>query len=108
MKYFICFLILIASPTFAFSQQTQIRDPKPEALSGSNPLFIIDGKVVPSAQIVRDSTQAIVSIESLDPSEIQSIDVLKDVPAVEKYGEAGRNGVVVITTIAFARKSKKP
>ena len=34
----------------------------------------------------------------MDPTKIQSVDVLKDDSAKEKYGEKGKNGVIIITT----------
>jgi TonB-linked SusC/RagA family outer membrane protein len=51
----------------------------------SNPLFIIDG--------VRAG-----GIEYLDPSEIASIEILKDAASAAIYGAEGANGVVIITT----------
>lgn len=56
------------------------------------PLFVIDGKRLPN----------FTSLDSLDdvvePNDIESISVLKGEKAVEKYGEAGKNGVVEIKT----------
>jgi len=55
------------------------------SIYGDNqPLFIIDG--LPG------------SYESLNPSDIESVDVLKDASATAIYGSAGANGVVIITT----------
>jgi TonB-linked SusC/RagA family outer membrane protein len=51
----------------------------------SNPLFIIDG--------IRAG-----GIESIDPSEIASIEILKDAASSAIYGAEGANGVVIITT----------
>ena len=51
----------------------------------SNPLFIVDG--------VRAT-----GIEYLDPSEIASIEILKDAASSAIYGAEGANGVVIITT----------
>ena len=53
----------------------------------SEPLFIIDG--FPS-----ESSLA----TSINPADIESIDVLKDASATAIYGARGANGVVVITT----------
>lgn len=36
------------------------------------------------------------NVSNIDPNEIESIQVLKGESAVEKYGEKGRNGVVII------------
>ncbi|WP_431106534.1 M56 family metallopeptidase [Winogradskyella poriferorum] len=55
--------------------------------NGENPLFIIDGKEVTKEKI-RD----------LNPKQIESLTVLKDKSATEKYGDKGKNGVIVIKT----------
>ncbi len=55
------------------------------SISGdNNPLYIIDG-------IPGDFT-------SLNPSDIESIDILKDASSTAIYGSAGSNGVIIITT----------
>lgn len=51
----------------------------------NSPLFIVDGFPVPS-------------ISDISPSEIQSIDVLKDASATAIYGARGANGVIIVTT----------
>ncbi len=51
----------------------------------NSPLYVIDG--YPGA-----------SISNLNPSDIQSIDVLKDASAAAIYGNRAANGVVIITT----------
>ena len=52
---------------------------------GSNPLYVVDGKVVKE-------------IESTNPNEIESISVIKGKAARKKYGRKGKNGVVEIST----------
>lgn len=51
----------------------------------NSPLYIVDG--FPSA-----------SLANISPTDIQSIDVLKDASATAIYGSQGANGVVIITT----------
>jgi TonB-dependent starch-binding outer membrane protein SusC len=53
----------------------------------SNPLFIIDG--------VRTSTDG---MDYLNPSDIASIEILKDAASAAIYGAEGANGVVIVTT----------
>lgn len=53
--------------------------------NSSQPLFIVDGMRAGG-------------IEYLDPSEIASIEVLKDAASAAIYGAEGANGVVIITT----------
>ena len=58
------------------------------SLSNSNrPLYIIDGIEVSD-----------ISGETIDPKDIQSMDILKDAAALAKYGDKGSNGVIIITT----------
>ncbi|WP_372937207.1 M56 family metallopeptidase [Seonamhaeicola sp.] len=52
-----------------------------------NALFIIDGKEVEKNPI-----------KDLNPEDIESINVLKDESAINKYGNRGKNGVIIITT----------
>lgn len=55
------------------------------SIYGDNePLFIVDG--LPA------------SINEINPSDIESIDVLKDASSTAIYGSAGANGVVIVTT----------
>lgn len=55
------------------------------SIYGDNaPLFIVDGIQTPYSQV--------------NPSDIASIDVLKDASSTAIYGSAGSNGVVIITT----------
>ena len=51
----------------------------------SNPLYVVDGMVVGG-------------IDYLNPSDVQSIDVLKDAASAAIYGARAANGVVLITT----------
>ena len=53
--------------------------------AGSEPLYIVDG--------VRTG-----GIDNIDPSEVASIEVLKDAASAAIYGSSAANGVVLITT----------
>ena len=64
-----------------------VRGDKNSFKDGEEPLFIIDGKV-----------QNHKKMKDLNPDRIESISVLKDKSAVEKYGEKAKNGVIEITT----------
>ena len=55
--------------------------------AAGEPLFLVDGKAV-SAEVFR----------ALDPVRIATVTVLKESEAVARYGEAARNGAVVILT----------
>lgn len=54
----------------------------------NSPLYVIDGFPVEDASVSN----------TLNPSDIESIDVLKDASATAIYGARGANGVVIVTT----------
>lgn len=69
--------------------------------ASSAPIYIVDG-----VQVRTDFTSAIVydnALTSINPNDIESIEVLKDASATALYGAQGANGVVLITT----RQAKK-
>lgn len=72
---------------------------------GNNPLYVVDG--VPLSgddvsggglDIGRGTASAKNPLNFLNPSDIESIDILKDASATAIYGSRGANGVVMITT----------
>ncbi|MEL6670621.1 MAG: TonB-dependent receptor [Bacteroidota bacterium] len=77
-------------------------------LGGNAPLYVIDGIPVTNPQASRGNLGAsepnnqIVSntniLATLSPSDIESIEILKDASATAIYGSRGANGVVMITT----------
>jgi TonB-linked SusC/RagA family outer membrane protein len=69
--------------------------------ANSEPLYVVDG--VPAAQGTRSSDPTFNPLNSIDPSDIESIDVLKDASATAIYGARGANGVVLVTTKSGAR-----
>lgn len=59
------------------------------SLSASNsPLYVVDGVPLMSGS----------GIETINPRDIETIDILKDASATAIYGSRGANGVVVVTT----------
>ena len=54
-------------------------------LGSTEPLYILDGTPIES-------------IDSINPNDVKSIDVLKDASATSIYGMRGANGVIIITT----------
>lgn len=70
--------------------------------NGNYPLIVIDGVQVESAPLTSGSTLLSVSgidpLNTLNPANIESIEVLKDADATAIYGSRGANGVVLITT----------
>jgi TonB-dependent starch-binding outer membrane protein SusC len=66
------------------------------SISGSNsPLYVIDGVIIPPTN---DPGNGANPLNTINPSEIESIDVLKDASATAIYGSQATNGVIVITT----------
>ncbi len=69
---------------------------------GNEPLYVIDGFPVYNnngdASSGVTAGPSINALASLNPSDIESIEVLKDASATAIYGSRGANGVVIITT----------
>ena len=64
--------------------------------AGNDPLYIVDG-----VQISNDDELNVASgnpLATINPSEIESIQVLKDAAATSIYGSQAANGVVIIST----------
>lgn len=69
--------------------------------SGSEPLYVVDGfPIYPDngAYSAGGNRQPTNILASINPNDIQSIEVLKDASATSIYGSRGSNGVVLITT----------
>lgn len=64
----------------------------------SNPLYIIDGVPMSLQDFAGYNVTDNDFLSSLNPQDIQSIDILKDAAATAIYGSRGANGVVIITT----------
>ncbi len=71
--------------------------------SGNAPLYVIDGVPFASDAIGDSQTSSTLPtatspLNSINPSDIESIEILKDADATAIYGSRGANGVVLITT----------
>jgi TonB-linked SusC/RagA family outer membrane protein len=69
--------------------------------SGSEPLYVIDGfPIYPdnNAYGVGGNRRASNIMATINPNDIESIEILKDASATSIYGSRGSNGVVLITT----------
>jgi TonB-linked SusC/RagA family outer membrane protein len=76
--------------------------------SGSEPLYVIDGVAIdgnaknghqltsPASPSEQESSPSVLA--SINPNDIESIDILKDASATAIYGSRGSNGVIIITT----------
>lgn len=82
---------------------------------GNTPLFVVDGfpigtggggsnlsgyaaNTYSSAGMASTTTERINPLSSINPADIESIEILKDASATAIYGSRGANGVVLITT----------
>ena len=86
--------------------------------AGNDPLFVIDG--IPISRNLTSSTVSggvarrrntfqpppLNPLATLNPNDIESIEVLKDASSAAIYGSRGGNGVVIITTKKGTDKSK--
>lgn len=73
--------------------------------NGNVPLYVVDG--VPFSEISAQKSQIssttfpggnINPLNSINPNDIESIEVLKDADATAIYGSRGANGVIIVTT----------
>jgi len=83
---------------------------------GNDPLYVIDGfiyyndnsltNLAPSSGTVPSVTGVSSNgLSTINPADIETIDVLKDASATAIYGSRGANGVVIITTKRGTRNS---
>uniref|UniRef100_UPI003216F6F7 TonB-dependent receptor n=1 Tax=uncultured Draconibacterium sp. TaxID=1573823 RepID=UPI003216F6F7 len=78
------------------------------SMNASNaPLYVIDGVILDVANTSGNSDYAINPLNTVNPSDIESITVLKDAASASQYGSRGANGVIVITT-KHGKTSDKP
>jgi len=66
--------------------------------NGNQPLYIVDGVPWLSNNLSQIANGSQSAFNSLNPSDIESIEVLKDADATAIYGSRGANGVILITT----------
>jgi len=68
--------------------------------ASGDPLYVIDGIPVISEPFQRGNSGAMNQnpLSSINPADIESIEVLKDAGATGIYGSRGANGVILITT----------
>ena len=86
----------------------QIRGQNSVRRGGNSPLYIIDNVPYSSEEIGNGISMSVMSmntnpLNNINPTDIESLEVLKDADATAIYGSRGANGVVLITT----KKGKK-
>jgi len=73
--------------------------------AGSDPLYVVDGLPIENSQVISGNGTTIPGVSvprsplsSINPSDIESIEILKDASATAIYGARGANGVILVTT----------
>ncbi len=73
--------------------------------AGSDPLYVVDGIPISQDYFMQNATDKGNGggknnnpLATLNPDDIESIDILKDAAATAIYGSRGSNGVIIITT----------
>ncbi len=78
--------------------------------AGTSPLYVIDGIMMDnsSSEILgasRKGDEGLDPMATINPDDIESIEVLKDASATAIYGSRGANGVIIITTKSGSESS---
>ena len=73
--------------------------------AGSDPLYVIDGLPIENGQVISGTGATMPGVRvprsplsNINPSDIESIEILKDASATAIYGARGANGVILVTT----------
>jgi len=79
--------------------------------AGSSPLYVIDGMQIDvnPSEVATSSMGGNTTynpLATINPSDIASIDILKDASSTAIYGARGANGVIIITTKSGSKKGK--
>jgi TonB-linked SusC/RagA family outer membrane protein len=93
--------VQISSNTGVPGEAVNIRVRGATSINAENgPLYVIDGVFINSNSLQTISTggKASSPISDINPSDIESIEVLKDADATALYGSRGANGVILVST----------
>ena len=96
--------VQITEASGAPGAQTRVRIRGSSSINaGNSPLYVIDGMPIqnnpaPTANTQIASKPASNPLSTLNPGDIESVEVLKDASATAIYGARGANGVIIITT----------
>lgn len=68
--------------------------------ASGDPLYVVDGVPIIADPFIRGNSGAMNQnpLSSINPNDIESIEILKDAGATGIYGSRGANGVIIITT----------
>ena len=97
----------IMNPNGSIGSMPEVQIRGVGTLTGQNqPLYIMDGVILPNQSQVATTAlqgryngiQGISPFNTINPNDIESVEVLKDADATAIYGSRGSNGVIIITT----------
>lgn len=80
-----------------------LKKEEPKALAGTVSTIRVSDNASKAQVVIDDKLVDEATFKSLSPDQFESVTVLKPEEAVAIYGEAGKNGVIVIRTKAAAR-----
>ncbi len=88
-----------ASGTPGSSVSVRVRGPS-SITAGNQPLYVIDGIPINTGSYSQIGVggQQVNALANINPSDIESIEILKDAAAAAIYGSRASNGVVLVTT----------
>ncbi len=68
--------------------------------AGGDPLYVVDGIPITQDYFINDNRGAFNNnpLATINPNDIESVEILKDASAAAIYGSRGANGVILITT----------
>jgi TonB-dependent starch-binding outer membrane protein SusC len=93
--------VQISSNTGVPGETVNVRVRGATSINADNdPLYVVDGVFINSNSLQTISTggKSTSPIADINPSDIESVEVLKDAEATALYGSRGANGVIIITT----------
>ncbi|MDZ4750078.1 MAG: SusC/RagA family TonB-linked outer membrane protein [Flavobacteriales bacterium] len=77
--------------------------------AGGDPLYIVDGIPITQDYFLRGNSGALNNnpLASINPSDIENVEIRKDAAAAGEYGSRAANGVIIITTKRAKEKGWK-
>lgn len=83
--------------------RNSLRTRSNSGIDGNQPLYVVDGVIIGSEIETRYAGTALPNgninpLNSINPNDIENLEILKDADATAIYGSRGANGVVLITT----------
>ncbi len=83
--------------------RNSLRTAANSTIDGNRPLYVVDGMVMGGEVSTRYAGTvlplgSISPLNSINPNDIESVEILKDADATAIYGSRGANGVILITT----------